>query len=109
SGRAYRSHRLSTSSQRIVAWHKWAARRRVRQCRWQVISAIVRWLRWWGGGAGPRVNINLIEDRDRAGQVEVNRSDDEEVDADVFVADIRGGGPRAQALQETFNLRRVGS
>src|SRR5690625_297676 len=66
----------------------------------------------YGGGnssAGPRVNINLIEDRDRAGQVEVNRSDDEEVDADVFVADIRGGGPRAQALQETFNLRRVGS
>lgn len=66
----------------------------------------------YGGGgasAGPRVNINLIEDRDRAGQVDVNRSDDEEVDADVFVADIRGGGPRAQALQETFNLRRVGS
>src|SRR5699024_4252206 len=62
-----------------------------------------------GGGAGPHVNINLVEDRDRAGQVEVNRSDDEEVDADVFVADIRGGGPRAQALQETFNLRRVGS
>src|SRR5690625_4567137 len=62
-----------------------------------------------GGGAGPRVNINLIEDRDRAGQVDVNRSDDEEVDADVFVADIRGGGPRAQALQETFNLRRTGS
>src|SRR5690625_1612157 len=59
--------------------------------------------------AGPRININLIEDRDRAGQVDVNRSDDEEVDADVFVADIRGGGPRAQALQETFNLRRVGS
>src|SRR5699024_1069456 len=66
----------------------------------------------YGGGnssAGPRININLIEDRDRAGQVDVNRSDDEEVDADVFVADIRGGGPRAQALQETFNLRRVGS
>lgn len=62
-----------------------------------------------GGGSGPRVNINLIEDRDRAGQVDVNRSDDEEVDADVFVADIRGGGPRAQALQETFNLRRTGS
>lgn len=64
-----------------------------------------------GGGAstGPRVNINLIEDRDRAGQVDVNRSDDEEVDADVFVADIRGGGPRSQALQETFNLRRTGS
>ena len=62
-----------------------------------------------GGGAGPRVNINLIEDRSRAGQVDVNRSDDEEIDADVFVADIRGGGPRAQALQETFNLRRVGS
>lgn len=62
-----------------------------------------------GGGAGPRVNINLIEDRNRAGQVDVNRSDDEEVDADVFVADIRGGGPRAQALQETFNLRRTGS
>lgn len=62
-----------------------------------------------GGSSGPRVNINLIEDRSRAGQVDVNRSDDEEVDADVFVADIRGGGPRAQALQETFNLRRVGS
>src|SRR5699024_132168 len=62
-----------------------------------------------GGSGGPRVNINLIEDRDRAGQVDVNRSDDEEVDADVFVADIRGGGPRAQALQETFNLRRTGS
>ena len=62
-----------------------------------------------GGSSGPRVNINLIEDRDRAGQVNVNRSDDEEVDADVFVADIRGGGPRAQALQETFNLRRTGS
>lgn len=62
-----------------------------------------------GGGSGPRININLIEDRNRAGQVEVNRSNDEEVDADVFVADIRGGGPRAQVLQETFNLRRVGS
>src|SRR5699024_1684765 len=60
-----------------------------------------------GGSGGPRVNINLIEDRDRAGQVDVNRSDDEEVDADVFVADIRGGGPRSQALQETFNLRRT--
>lgn len=62
------------------------------------------------GGEAPRSwpVVNLIENQDRAGEVERRGSGDDE-QLDIFVADIRGGGKRAQALEYTYGLRRAGS
>lgn len=61
------------------------------------------------GGAGtmPAVTINLIEDRERGGEVSQNW-DGETLTADVYVADIRSGGEMSQALESTYGLTRQG-
>ena len=58
-------------------------------------------------GSGQPV-INIIENPDRAGQVDARTRDDSEMEADVFVADIFGDGRRSRALQQAFGLTRVG-
>lgn len=55
----------------------------------------------------PSIKVNLIEDSTRGGEVRANQvGDDTEVD--VFVADIRGGGRRAETLEQTYGLKRRG-
>lgn len=61
-----------------------------------------------GSGAGQAPIINLIENRDRAGEVETRDRDDGTQEADIFVADIFGDGKRSRALQQAFGLVRVG-
>lgn len=51
--------------------------------------------------------INIIENPNKAGQTE-KRMVGENEEVNVFVADIRGGGGRADALEQTYNLTRVG-
>lgn len=65
-----------------------------------------------GGGEGsaqgwPMVNINLIEDRSRAGEVSQTR-DGQFLTIDAFVADIRGGGEMSQAIETTYGSTRQG-
>lgn len=62
-----------------------------------------------GSGSAPKININLIESKDRAGQVETRSADNGDIEADVFVADIMGDGKRSRAIQRAFGLRRVGT
>ena len=57
-----------------------------------------------GSGAAPLVNVNLIESADRGGQVQQNDNGS----IDVFVAQIRNGGPAAQVMEGTYGLKRVG-
>lgn len=64
------------------------------------------------GGEGsaqgwPMVNINLIEDRSRAGEVSQTR-DGQFLTVDAFVADIRGGGEMSQAIESTYGSTRQG-
>ncbi|MEI2415500.1 hypothetical protein V8Z80_04880 [Orrella sp. JC864] len=59
------------------------------------------------GNRGGQPIINLIEDRSRAGQVETETTDREEI-INIFVADIRGNGRMAQAMEATYPIRRVG-
>lgn len=60
-----------------------------------------------GGSSGTTVNV--IEDSSRAGQTETRRGSNGEEEVNVFVADIMGGGRRAQAIQTAFGLRRQGN
>ncbi|WP_278929748.1 phage tail tape measure protein [Pseudomonas qingdaonensis] len=59
------------------------------------------------GGGGTVVNI--IGDRNKAGAVERRTTPDGQEHADVFVADVWGGGERAQALEQIYGLTRRGS
>ena len=61
------------------------------------------------GTAAPnvQVSVNLIQDQQRAGQVEQTREGDAE-SINVFVADIYGSGPRSRALEQTYGLQRQG-
>lgn len=59
------------------------------------------------GGGGLNVKVNLYQDQSRAGQVDTFE-DDEGVQTNIFVADIMGGGERAQALESTYGLQRQG-
>lgn len=61
-----------------------------------------------GSGSMPSVTINLIENRDRAGQVSQSRDGDGNLTADLFVADIQGGGEMSQTLESTYGLKRQG-
>jgi len=61
-----------------------------------------------GSGSIPGVTINLIENRDRAGQVSQSRDGDGNLTADLFVADIQGGGEMSQTLESTYGLKRQG-
>ncbi|HDS0937024.1 TPA: phage tail length tape measure family protein [Pseudomonas putida] len=53
--------------------------------------------------------VNLVQDRSRAGTVEQSRDDNGDQMATVYVADIWGGGPMSQALEDAYGLRRPGS
>ena len=61
-----------------------------------------------GYGSGSPVVVNLYESTDKAGTVET-RDDDETRIVDIFVSDIRHGGSMSMAIQNTFNLNRMGS
>lgn len=52
--------------------------------------------------------VNMYEDSSRAGTVETSESDDRRI-INVFVSDIRRGGDMANALQNTYNLKRLGA
>ncbi|MCO7536722.1 tape measure protein [Pseudomonas asiatica] len=54
----------------------------------------------------PSVTVNLIEDRSRAGTVDQRTGDDGQLQIDAFVADIWGGGERAQAIEAAYGLSR---
>lgn len=54
------------------------------------------------------LTVNLIENPDRAGQVDRRTTEDGDEEADIFVADIFGDGKRSRAMQQAFGLRRVG-
>ncbi|MBF8805469.1 phage tail length tape measure family protein [Pseudomonas asiatica] len=53
-----------------------------------------------------KVTVNLIEDRSRAGMVDQRTGDNGQLEIDAFVADIWGGGERAQALESAYGLSR---
>ena len=53
------------------------------------------------------VVVNLFESTEKAGVVET-RDDDETRIVDIFVSDIRHGGYMSMAIQNTFNLNRMG-
>ncbi|MNE97120.1 hypothetical protein D3C80_1954200 [compost metagenome] len=52
------------------------------------------------------VTVNLIEDRSRAGTVDQRTGDNGQLEIDAFVADIWGGGERAQTLEAAYGLKR---
>lgn len=60
-------------------------------------------------GQQTNVNVNLVEDRQRAGTVQQSTRDDGTVRVDAFVADIWGGGEMSQALEGAYGLRRNAS
>jgi lambda family phage tail tape measure protein len=55
----------------------------------------------------PNVTVNLIEDRSRAGTVDQRTGDNGQLEIDAFVADIWGGGERAQAMEAAYGLKRA--
>lgn len=64
-----------------------------------------------GSGQAPvaaqaNVTVNLIEDRSRAGTVDQRKGDNGQLEIDAFVADIWGGGERAQAIESAYGLSR---
>ncbi|WP_238738888.1 phage tail tape measure protein [Pseudomonas putida] len=59
------------------------------------------------GGGGTVVNV--IGDRTKAGAIEKRPLPDGREQVDIFVADIWGGGERAQALEDAYGLTRRGS
>ena len=58
-------------------------------------------------GSG-NVIVNLYEDRSKAGSVENSESDGDRI-VNIFVSNIRKGGQAAQALENTYQLRRYGA
>ena len=54
------------------------------------------------------VVVNLYEDRTKAGSVESSESDGDRI-VNIFVSNIRKGGQAAQALENTYQLRRYGA
>lgn len=54
----------------------------------------------------PKVTVNLIENRSRAGTVDQRTGDNGQLEIDAFVADIWGGGERAQAIEAAYGLSR---
>ena len=58
--------------------------------------------------SGSDIIVNLYEDSSRAGTVESSESDDQRI-INIFVSDIRRGGDMANAIQNTYNLKRLGA
>ena len=54
------------------------------------------------------VQVNLIEDASRAGQVNQRTDDDTQTIIDVIVSNIRNGGAVANAMSGTYGLARQG-
>ena len=63
-----------------------------------------------GAGGGINVTVQLIEDRQRAGQVEQSRGQGQDADYIIkaFVANIRNGGDADDAIRGTYGLDRMG-
>lgn len=61
-----------------------------------------------GAAAAVNVNVTLVENAERAGQVETSQAPDGGLDVTAFVSDIRRGGDRANALEATYGLVRRG-
>lgn len=61
-----------------------------------------------GGGGGTQVIVNIVENQQRAGQVDQRQNADGQTEVTAFVADIMGGGPRSQAMEQAYGLRRSG-
>lgn len=55
------------------------------------------------------VYVSLIQDQSRAGTVNQKTRDDGSAEVELFVADIYGGGDRAQVLESTYGLKRQGT
>ncbi|CAM3893659.1 Structural protein 1 [Pseudomonas reidholzensis] len=62
-----------------------------------------------GAAQQTNVYVSLVEDQSRAGTVQQSTRDDGSTQVDAFVADIFGGGDRAQALESAYGLVRQGS
>lgn len=58
--------------------------------------------------SGAPIIVNLIENQQRAGQVEQRQGDNGQREIDAFVADIHGGGPRSEAMEQAYGLERRG-
>ena len=58
---------------------------------------------------GVNVSVTLIEDSNRAGQVEQQQGLNGEDVIRIFVADIREGGDAASVLEQSFSLQRTGT
>lgn len=61
------------------------------------------------GAQQTNVYVNLVEDQSRAGTVRQSTRDDGSTQIDAFVADIWGGGERAQAIEQAYGLTRQGT
>ncbi|WP_445363182.1 hypothetical protein ACJJIQ_23605 [Microbulbifer sp. ANSA003] len=61
-----------------------------------------------GGGLQSSITVNLFEDASKAGQVERSQGVSESEVISIFVANIRGGGDAATAVESTYNLSRNG-
>lgn len=59
-------------------------------------------------GGQSNVQVNLIEDASRAGQVQQRTDNDQQMIIDVIVANIRNGGEVANAMSGTYGLARQG-
>lgn len=53
------------------------------------------------------ITVNLIENNERAGTVEESGTDEENI-INIFVSNIRRGGDMAFAIENTYNLKRIG-
>ncbi|MDC3188996.1 tape measure protein [Pseudoalteromonas elyakovii] len=62
------------------------------------------------GATNVNVVIRLVEDASRAGTYEKTRSENGDEQINVFVADIRSGGPMSEVLERTYpNMQRTGT
>ena len=61
-----------------------------------------------GQGQGGQPIVNIIEDSNKAGQVEQKTDDMDRQIINVFVRNIRSGGDAAEALQGAYGLSRMG-
>ena len=59
------------------------------------------------GNKGSNVTVNLIEDNNKAGQVNQSQNDRQTI-IDVFVSNIRQGGEMADSIESTYGLQRRG-
>lgn len=53
------------------------------------------------------ITVNLIENNERAGTIEESGTDEENI-INIFVSNIRRGGDMASAIENTYNLKRIG-